>query len=795
MKNKFLSRILFLCLFLIISGNAWAQDVSVPDYDVLNASIMRPDRDTRLKWKEDYQNAPRAFIDENINERIVQSQERFVGTSISLLNYLEYTPSERDQGYCGNCWVWAGTGVMEIALSVQNGIKDRFSIQYLNSCKGTGCNHACCGGNLTGFVSWYSGQGLSIPWDNTNAFYQDYGFGGDCKRCIGCISSIGCGSISTDPNYPITSIQDQTITTRGVNQSTAISNIKNILNQNKAVWFAYWLATNADWAAFINFWQSQPESTLWNPDTYCGHEWIDGQGGGHAVLIVGYNDDDVNPTNHYWIVLNSWGTTSGRPTGLFRMKMYMNYECILYDPYPYWFYNVEFKTISMTYNAGGCTYSLLPTSDSFSASGGTGSVSVTTQSECNWTAISNDSWITVTSGSSGTGNGTVNYSVAANSGASRIGTITIAGKTFTVNQSAPAPTITVTIPDGGETWPPGTTQTIRWTYTGDPGSYVKIVLQKNGVFNRNITKSTSIGSGGNGSYNWSILSTQTPGTDYKVRIVSTADSSYQDISNNYFTIGSTTTYSISGKVATSGGTGISSVTMTLSGAGTGTTTTDSSGNYSFSGLSNGSYTVTPNKTGYTFTPPNKSVNISGANVTGQDFTGTPSGTTYSISGTVTSGGSPLSGVTMTLSGAGTGTTTTDGSGNYSFTGLTNGSYTVTPSKTGYTFTPPNKSVNISGANMTGQDFTGTPTGITYSISGTVTKSTGSFSGVTMTLSGDASRTTTTDGSGNYSFTNLANGSYTVTPSKTGCSFTPSSRGVTISGANVTGQNFTAGKCK
>jgi hypothetical protein len=46
------------------------------------------------------------------------------------------------------------------------------------------------------------------------------------------------------------------------------------------------------------------------------------------------------------------------------------------------------------------------------------------------------SWITVTSGSPGIGNGTVNYSVAANTGAtSRTGALTIAGKTFTVQQN------------------------------------------------------------------------------------------------------------------------------------------------------------------------------------------------------------------------------------------------------------------------------------------------------------------------------------------------------------------------
>lgn len=45
--------------------------------------------------------------------------------------------------------------------------------------------------------------------------------------------------------------------------------------------------------------------------------------------------------------------------------------------------------------------------------------------------------------------------------------------------------------------------------------------------------------------------------------------------------------------------------------------------------------------------------------------------------------------------------------------------------------------------------------------------------------------------GNYTFTGLSNGTYTVTPAKAGYSFTPENRSVTISGANVTGKNFTA----
>ncbi len=86
-----------------------------------------------------------------------------------------------------------------------------------------------------------------------------------------------------------------------------------------------------------------------------------------------------------------------------------------------------------------CTYSINPTSQSFPASGGSGSVAVNTQAGCSWMATSNASFIMITGGSSGNGSGAVNYTVGANTGASRTGTITVAGQTFTVNQGSPAP--------------------------------------------------------------------------------------------------------------------------------------------------------------------------------------------------------------------------------------------------------------------------------------------------------------------------------------------------------------------
>lgn len=80
-----------------------------------------------------------------------------------------------------------------------------------------------------------------------------------------------------------------------------------------------------------------------------------------------------------------------------------------------------------------------------------------------------------------------------------------------------------------------------------------------------------------------------------------------------------------------------------------------------------------------------------------------------------------------------------------------------------------------------------PTTSAYSISGTVTGA----SGVAMSLAGASTASTIADASGNYSFANLANGSYTVTPSRTGYTFSPTSLSANVNGANLAGKNFLA----
>jgi hypothetical protein len=92
------------------------------------------------------------------------------------------------------------------------------------------------------------------------------------------------------------------------------------------------------------------------------------------------------------------------------------------------------------------TFTLSRTSESVDASGGTISVTVTTQADCQWTAASNVGWLSVVVGASGTGNGMVQFSVAPNTATSpRTGTLAIAGQVFTVTQAGTTPTCTFTV--------------------------------------------------------------------------------------------------------------------------------------------------------------------------------------------------------------------------------------------------------------------------------------------------------------------------------------------------------------
>lgn len=214
-------------------------------------------------------------------------------------------------------------------------------------------------------------------------------------------------------------------------------------------------------------------------------------------------------------------------------------------------------------------------------------------------------------------------------------------------------------------------------------------------------------------------------------------------------------------------------TVTLSGAAGTVTMADSNGNFSFTGLVNGSYTITPSKQGIAFSPANQAVVVSGNDVTSVNFA-----ELWTLSGNLGPSGA---GAAVNLTGASTASTVADSGGNFTFFELLNGAYTITPSKTGIAFSPASLPTFVNGANLTGVNF-----GELWSISGTLSAA---AAGATIALSGAANAVTTADASGNYSFSSLPNGRYTVAPSKVGLTFTPATLVVTISGGGTNMANF------
>ena len=116
-----------------------------------------------------------------------------------------------------------------------------------------------------------------------------------------------------------------------------------------------------------------------------------------------------------------------------------------------------------------CTYAVEPDNSSFGNDGGTRTFTVNAPAECAWTAVSDASWLIVTTGGQGTGNGTVSYTVAANGDTSdRVAQIAVADRRFTVRQGGnlaacqysvgpvefspcmPAGSVTATLDDAGE---------------------------------------------------------------------------------------------------------------------------------------------------------------------------------------------------------------------------------------------------------------------------------------------------------------------------------------------------------
>jgi hypothetical protein len=235
-----------------------------------------------------------------------------------------------------------------------------------------------------------------------------------------------------------------------------------------------------------------------------------------------------------------------------------------------------------------------------------------------------------------------------------------------------------------------------------------------------------------------------------------------------------------------GNVGIASAKISVIGTETLSETSNSSGNYSFSGLQPGKYLVTPSLSGYRFSPASKSVAIESASeVASLSFTATATITVASLDATPASMALTAGGVTQQLTVQATYSNGVTGNVTKSATYASNSTAVATVSQSGViTAVGAGKATVIASYGRLSSSVAIEVS--TYSVSGTA-----GASSVTVTLSGTADASVTASSSGAFSFSNLTSGSYTLTPSLAGYTFSPVSKSIAITNANVSGVNFTA----
>ena len=140
-----------------------------------------------------------------------------------------------------------------------------------------------------------------------------------------------------------------------------------------------------------------------------------------------------------------------------------------------------------------CQFELRPNNQNVEAEGHSGSFTVEGPDSCNWTPATSDEWITITNGGSRTGNDSVNFTVARNTGAARNGAIRVGGQVFSISQSAPQcryqlSLITTSISGAGGSGAVTVTAAANCTWTATTNvPWISIVGGTNGTGNGSVS--------------------------------------------------------------------------------------------------------------------------------------------------------------------------------------------------------------------------------------------------------------------------------------------------------------------
>lgn len=289
----------------------------------------------------------------------------------------DFVSDIKDQGSCGSCWAFATVAALESCYMIANNLPGQnidLSEQVVLSCSGAG---TCKGGSVTSASSFIKSTGAP-----DDSYYPYTVTNGSCSN-----AQSGWQNNAKKINaYNYVSSTD-TIT---------VDQLKNALFNYGPIVVV--MAVYDDFYYYINGVYSRTS------DVFEGY---------HAVLVVGYDD-----TNSCFIVKNSWGTEWGEQ-GYFRIAYSQVSD------------SVRFGIDALVYRITAptaCSYAINPSAFFVNQPGATEAASVSSGTSCTWNASSNVPWITIVSGSSGSGNGTINFSVSANTGATtRTGTITVTG--------------------------------------------------------------------------------------------------------------------------------------------------------------------------------------------------------------------------------------------------------------------------------------------------------------------------------------------------------------------------------
>lgn len=268
-----------------------------------------------------------------------------------------YVTSVKNQGSCGSCWAFAATAGLEslmLRYKQTPNVDLNLSEQVLVSCGGAG---SCAGGDPETASTFFLQSGLP-----SESCYPYTTSDGSCSTaCPGW-------QASTQPLSNWLSF----------GRITSVDTMKSLLYTYGPL--PTLLAVYQDFFAY----------------TGGIYHHVSGDGvGGHAVLLVGYDD-----VNQCFIVKNSWGTGWGEQ-GFFRIAY-----SEMTGPTMFGCGTIAYEMLDHS-----CPLTVTVNQGNFPSSGGQGSVTVTTLSDCSWAAESQHPDLHFTAGETGKGNGTVFFSL------------------------------------------------------------------------------------------------------------------------------------------------------------------------------------------------------------------------------------------------------------------------------------------------------------------------------------------------------------------------------------------------